>query len=719
MNVGALAEGPGVRRDEPGALPWEKTVPSPLPTAVARRAREILERCRGEGPANCVGRCPLHVDARGYVQLTKDGRFREALQLVREKLPFPGILGYVCTHPCEQHCKRIDDDQAVRIQDIKRFLAEWEPGAPQHILDREADRPERVAIVGAGPAGLLAAHDLRRHGYLVTLFERRSEIGGCLTQQIPASRLPRRVVDRDLSVLDALGVEVRTGIEAGKDIAVEQLREEYQAVLVLTGFAGAVALLEGTSGLAPAARETIRVDPVTGETGLPGVFAGGDAVSGPSTVVHALAQGRRAAESAHRFLSGQDMRAEREGSLPGPLLWQLDINETERRRRERVATMCTPCNSPLAEAETREEAGRCLDCQCGLCVADCEFLTKHCHSPKDLARRMLAGVEPLDTRTVAYSCNICELCATVCPEHLDTGTLLLEARREAVRKGLGPLPQHKPIVGYYKAGVSKLFTLAMNEPGRQRSRRLFFTGCALPAVTPAGTLLAYDELRRHYPGTGVLMWCCGAPVELVGMEEAFESTRRQILRAMEEAGADELVAACPDCVHTLKSSLPDVTVTSLWERLAGRWAPPAKRQGVAVSIHDSCKTRHEAGLHGAVRRLIEDAGSTVEDIKYNGALARCCGFGGMIAPVDSDLSRRITERRGAESALPMVTYCAGCRTALASSGKESAHLLDFLLTDNWPAEGARKPPGAVPRYINRLRTKWAFKRLQPLAAGGE
>src|SRR3989304_3349503 len=169
--------------------------------------------------------------------------------------------------------------------------------------------------------------------------------------------------------------------------------------------------------------------------------------------------------------------------------------------------MLQPHTPDLPEAGARAEAERCLDCECGLCVKDCEFLAKHCRSPKDLARRVLAVLEPLDTRSVVYSCNICELCATVCPEKLDTGHMMLEARRASVRAGLGPLKQHKPIVGYWKAGVSGAFTMVMPEPGRRKSKRLFFTGCPLPATAPAHTMRVYDELRRHYPGTGVLMWC--------------------------------------------------------------------------------------------------------------------------------------------------------------------------------------------------------------------
>ena len=101
------------------SLPWvSEAVERVPPDRLPRLADEILQRCRGEGPANCVARCPLHVDARGYVQLTKEGRYEEALQRVRERLPFPGILGYICAHPCELHCKRIDEDGAIRIRDI-------------------------------------------------------------------------------------------------------------------------------------------------------------------------------------------------------------------------------------------------------------------------------------------------------------------------------------------------------------------------------------------------------------------------------------------------------------------------------------------------------------------------------------------------------------------------------------------------------------------------
>lgn len=699
-------------------LAWERRAPASRSTdRLAHLADEMLLRCRGEGPSNCVARCPLHVDARGYVQLTKQGRYREALQLVRDKLPFPGILGYICTHPCELHCKRIDTDSAIRIRDIKRFLAEWEPGEPRHVLASEPRRPEKIAVIGSGPSGLIAAHDLKRSGYHVTLFERESKVGGCLVHKIPEWRLPRRVVDRDLSIIDALQIDVRTGVHVGREIGLGDLRKDYAAVLLSCGYDGGVDLLrDGGKGLRRTIRDTVWADPVTCETGMSGIFAGGDAVSGPGTVIEALALGRRCAESVRRHLTGRDLRKDREDPLPRRLLWTLEIDEVERRRRERTPVMLRPYDETLSEAEVRDEGERCFDCECRRCVKDCEFLAKHCRSPKDLARRVEDRLADEDVLEMVYSCNLCSLCAAVCPEDLDTGALLIEARREAVRRGHGPLSEHKPALEHYRRGVSRTFSLVMPEPGRGRSKRLFFPGCALPAIAPARTLEIYDELRRQYRSTGVLMVCCGAPVDLLGMEDEFALARETILCMAESVGAEELIVACPDCAGTLKARVGELKITTVWELLAETWQPPRRHEGAAVAVHDSCRARGNPGIRTAVRRLLADGGGSVEETEYAAERTRCCGLGGMIDAVDGHLSRAIAQRCAEESALPMVTYCAGCRTALAGSGKEAIHIADFLLASDWQEALRAKPPGRIAQYANRLRAKWSFKRLRPLGA---
>jgi len=689
--------------------------PQPTDDPLRRRAVEILERCRGEGPANCVARCPLHVDARGYVQLTREGRFREALQRVREKLPFPGVLGYLCDHPCELHCKRLDRDEAVRIRDIKRFLAEWEPGDPQHRIEIDPPRESSVAVVGAGPAGLLAAHDLALRGYRVTLIEARSDIGGCLVHSVPDWRVPREVVRRDLSVFDRLPLEIRTGVRLGPDIRLDTLRRDHDAVLVLLGYGGALAHLRGADrGFHRTARGTLWADSLTCETGVDGVFAAGESVTGPATVIHALAQGRRAGESAHRYLQGEDLRTDREPPGPLPLRWSLYIDESERKRRERTPIMLRPYGKRMDEADAVSEAERCLDCRCGVCVKDCEFLAKHCASPMELARQVLERPRAAATLRMAYSCNVCSLCATVCPAELDTGEMLAEVRREAVRHNAGPLEEHRTLLRVQAVSRWRPFHLVASEPGRARSRALFFPGCALPETAPRQTLALYDELRRLRPGTGVLLDCCGSVADRLGLEDEFRDGIERIRDQVASTGAEELVTACPDCARTLETRLDHVRVTSVWEWLADRAPVAGTVRPAAVAIHDPCAARHAPSMRTSVRRILERQGIRVEEPEFSGELAHCCGRGAGVAAVDPDLARRIAQRTIESGTLPVVTYCASCASALSDGDRPVHHLLDLLVPG--PSTRGRRggPRGRIARLANRARVRLALKRLRPL-----
>ncbi len=695
---------------EPGTEP-----PTAMRARVIELAEAILDRCRGEGPANCEARCPLRVDAHLYVQLARAGRFREALQTVREKLPFPGILGYVCTHPCELHCKRLELDRAIRIRDIKRFLAESEEGEPEHILTMAASRPQRAAVVGAGPAGLLAAHDLRRAGFQVSIFDREPQIGGCLTTRIPQWRLPATVRDRELSIIGALEIDVRAGVQLGRDLSLAELRAHHDVVLLTPGFAGGQELLRsGAGAIEASARDTIMADPVTCETGEEGLFAAGDAISGPTSVIDAMACGRRAAESARRFIDGESLEYQSSATSPPPLLWELSIDEGERRRRERTPLLLQPAEPPMTEKDVRGEGERCLDCSCDRCVRDCEFLSHHCNSPRDVARLVAAGIE--DSLKMIYSCNVCGLCATLCPVGLDTGQLMLAARREAVREGLAPLPEHRQVRRELRAGLSNTFSLAAAAPGRRRARRLFFTGCELPATSPHQTRVLYEHLLRQDPRIGVLMNCCGVPAEILGLEDESAQAREQILNAMGELGAEELIAACPQCQEILTDRFPEARVSSVWEVLAETWDPVQRFDDFKFAVHDPCRSRHNPEVHSAIRTLVRTSGAEVVETDYSHERTRCCGSGGKIENVDPELFSRIAARASEQTDLPMVTYCTGCRGALRDAGRETVHLLDLLMTPD-PIRHALDPePGIVKRLANRLRSKWSILRVVPPAA---
>jgi NADH-quinone oxidoreductase subunit F len=418
--------------------------------------------CEGLVFAPCENRCPVRCDAVGYTSLIASGKYEEALDLIRLTMPFAGVCGRVCTHPCENMCKRGDLDEPIAISSLKRFASDWELKTGKMVPPAflEAPKKERVAVVGAGPAGLNCAYHLGRKGYRVTVFEALPVAGGMLAVGIPDYRLPRAILDNDISFIRQHNVEIRTGKAMGEDFVIGDLLEEgFAAVFlamgahldqkmrvpgenaegVLSGVAflrrvnlgeridvgGRVAVIGGGNVAFDAARTALRlgakevtivyrrtrdempandeeieeaeherikilylvnptrviaeggkaralectrmelgdfdttgrrrpvviegsefllpaetiisaigympdlaclpagdgfeatksgtlvVDPLTLEAPMKGVFAGGDLVTGPSTVVEAMASGFRAAVSIDRFLKGQDLREDR------------------------------------------------------------------------------------------------------------------------------------------------------------------------------------------------------------------------------------------------------------------------------------------------------------------------------------------------------------------------------------------------------------------------
>jgi indolepyruvate ferredoxin oxidoreductase alpha subunit len=204
---------------------------------------------RAAGPAAkmdcapCTLACPANICAMGYVSLARAGRFREALKMIRDRAPLPATLGRVCHHPCESRCVRGDYEGPVAINEIKRFLTERETDAERakyfaYLRSQIKPNGKKMAVIGAGPAGLSAAYELARRGYAVTLFERERVAGGIPAWGIPAYRLPRNILQREIDAILSLGVELRLGEELGRTIRLKDLLEG--------GYAG-VALAFGCS----------------------------------------------------------------------------------------------------------------------------------------------------------------------------------------------------------------------------------------------------------------------------------------------------------------------------------------------------------------------------------------------------------------------------------------------------------------------------------------
>lgn len=184
-------------------------------------------------PVPCVSLCPAHVDVPGYIALIHEGRCEDAVRLIRKDNPFPAACGLICEHPCELRCRRTMVDKAINIRGLKRFAVEREREIPAP--KRMPLSGKRIAVVGGGPSGLSAAYYLSIMGHEVTVYEQRKQLGGMLRYGIPAYRLPREILDREIEGLKKSGFQTITDISVGHDIGIEELRRDFDAIYVAIG----------------------------------------------------------------------------------------------------------------------------------------------------------------------------------------------------------------------------------------------------------------------------------------------------------------------------------------------------------------------------------------------------------------------------------------------------------------------------------------------------
>lgn len=189
------------------------------------------------GTAPCKTECPAHIAIPGYIKLASQGRYTEALELIKHENPFPAVCGRICPRRCESACTRGDVDDPIAIDDIKKFIAEQDLNVDKrYIPNKKHNYGKKIAVVGAGPAGLSCAYYLALDGYKVTVFEKQNVLGGMLTLGIPSFRLEKDVVNAEIDILRELGVEFKTGVEVGRDITLNNLREQgYEAFYLAIG----------------------------------------------------------------------------------------------------------------------------------------------------------------------------------------------------------------------------------------------------------------------------------------------------------------------------------------------------------------------------------------------------------------------------------------------------------------------------------------------------
>ena len=201
--------------------------------------------CYDTGTAPCKTACPAHIAVQGYLKMAAQGRYQDALALIKKENPLPAICGRICNRRCEDACTRGSIDEAIAIDEVKRFIAEQDLKAETRYIPKKVvpslkgEFTEKIAIIGGGPAGLSCAFYLAEKGYRPTIFEKNEKAGGMLVYGIPSYKLEKDVVQAEIDIIEAMGVEIKTGVEVGKDITIAELREQgYKAFYIAIGCQG-------------------------------------------------------------------------------------------------------------------------------------------------------------------------------------------------------------------------------------------------------------------------------------------------------------------------------------------------------------------------------------------------------------------------------------------------------------------------------------------------
>jgi len=329
--------------------------------------KAALELLLSDHAGDCIGpcqaACPAHMNIPLMIRQISAGKLRDAIVTVKKDIALPAVLGRICPKPCEQTCRRAQFDKAVSICLLKRYVADVDLQSENPYFPTcKKSRNKKVAIVGAGPAGLAAAYYLLRDGYGCIIFDDHESPGGMLRYAVSQDKLPTKVLDEEIDLIKKLGMAFEGQTQVGAELSMEKLREDFDAVLVAIGQpkpgdAESMGLETAPNGIAINAR--------TYETNLPGVFAAGAAVRKSRLAVRAVADGKEAAVAIGQFLSAQPVTGT-------PHIFNARIGKLKEGEIERFvadaskAPRLTPSpeGAGFTDEQAHDEAARCMHCDC-------------------------------------------------------------------------------------------------------------------------------------------------------------------------------------------------------------------------------------------------------------------------------------------------------------------------------------------------------------------
>lgn len=699
---------------------------------------EWEDKCIQEEPPECTASCPLHIDVRLFVKNMGLGDWDAAYKVLCKAMPFPGIMGRICDHPCELKCKRGEVEEPIAIGALERKCVKNVHGKKKVQLLPKKDT--HIAVLGAGLAGLTTAFELLKKGFFVTLFEKSNRLGGNLWD-IPEYLLPKEIMHEELAVLEILQADIRFAAALDAE-TFEKICHEYDAV-----FLDRESVFEIDLPLQRDGNGLLSIDSVTGTTNRESVFAGGGTGRlGPYSPVFETLAGKKGALSIERFLQKSKIDHARENE--GPFKTRLVTRTEGIAKVPRVQP--TECIEGFTDKEAQQEASRCIQCECMECVKVCLYMERYRAYPKKYAREIFNNEHVLygSSRTknlFTNSCTTCGLCETVCPNDFYMGELCLQARRTLFERDLMPPSFHEFTLQDMAHSNGDDFTVCRHEPGKTASAYLYFPSCQLCATSPGEVLSSYRYLREKLPGgVGIMLRCCGAPAYWAGQDKLFKESVEEIRKEWQHLGKPRIITACSNCASILADQVPEMAIESIWKTLEECGLPTetnsfaAALKGSTISVVDPCNARHTPETRESVRCIVTALGFAQKELPLSGDHAECCGFGGLQYNANPKLADDVIAHRVQQPSIPAqtfkspdgwlrtkmlpdtdtayyqtavyehdyVAYCAMCRDNLAAAGKRTAHLLELVFPNVAGADPASR--GAISwseRRENRASVK--------------
>ena len=629
--------------------------------------RTGMIHCLEDETAFCIVQCPFHFDVPEFMNKIQRGSFHSAYKDFKNAVGFPLIVLELCDERCKDVCPRKDKDIPLQLKLLEKASMKY-AGNTKPTDFNLPYKNKKIAVIGAGVCGMACALRLCEKKYQVDIYEKTDRIGGRLWKIMNSSIFLEDIEKQFMFEQYGLylNFEIRT---------IDIISDQYDAFFISTGAGGFKA--EGK-----------------------GIFTGG-ALLGKNDL-DSLVEGLESAKQIEAYLKTGIMHQtiqEYCTRMPYPAMSNV--------------TACNPkATDPegFSEEEAKWEAGRCLRCKCDICRKQCDLLLYYKKSPLKAMEEVRATTEvrgvlaenmTIATKMIA-SCNQCGLCSELCPANIDFKSVMLEARRTLHKKGALPWAFYDFFLrdmdhANKEAGIT-ITTCLPSKP-----KYIFFPGCQLGASDPRYVLYSYRLLVEYDPDTVLINRCCGAPAVWAGDEELQNQVFDEFKDLWEKYDRPELIFACPTCKKMFEEYLPEIKGEFLYPMLKDlgvRMNPISS--GCTASVFDPCNARHDKDVQTAVRKLSEKAGYKLTPLKYEGTMAKCCGFGGASQVVNPEKAYDVAERIIEQSNELYITYCVNCRDIFAEHGKEAIHILDVVFDIN---EGKRHAPTVTQRRRNREMLK--------------